>query len=207
MRLVGFQLLRYAPCDWHAAWSKSEVALTAGTGTSLQVQPFASLIGMVGRRVPRVLINREKVGKVRSTVGRRSHAHGMQYNPFMALLGGPTDGFFFDESYNYRDVFQPGDIQEGVLRLAELLGWKQELLALVEEGAREFELSKNAQPTKPQASASSDSKSSDSAGAEPAAVPAQPAQPTSPAAALASPSSPASPVSPVSSLSDVPKGI
>ena len=33
------------------------------TGTSLKVQPFASLVGRVGSDVPRLLVNRERVGE------------------------------------------------------------------------------------------------------------------------------------------------
>jgi hypothetical protein len=32
-------------------------------GTSLKVQPFASLVGRVGSDVPRLLVNRERVGE------------------------------------------------------------------------------------------------------------------------------------------------
>lgn len=61
-------------------------------GTSLQVQPFASLITFVGKTAPRLLINREKVAR---------------YNPLMALLGGPVDGFLFDEAYVCTIVADP----------------------------------------------------------------------------------------------------
>ena len=33
------------------------------TGTSLKVQPFASLVGRVASDVPRLLVNRERVGE------------------------------------------------------------------------------------------------------------------------------------------------
>lgn len=106
-------------------------------GTSLQVQPFASLISFADKRVPRLLINREKVAR---------------YNPLMALLGGPADGFLFDETYvslfcdvstrvsltrcsvNYRDVYCGGEIQDNIKQLAALIGWGDELERLVAEG-------------------------------------------------------------------------
>lgn len=37
-------------------------------GTSLQVQPFASLIGKVPKTTPRILINREQVGTLETNI-------------------------------------------------------------------------------------------------------------------------------------------
>eukprot|EP00117_Sycon_ciliatum_P008245 scpid85443/ scgid2590/ NAD-dependent protein deacetylase sirtuin-2; Regulatory protein SIR2 homolog 2; SIR2-like protein 2 len=76
-------------------------------GTSLVVQPFAHLVGRVGHECPRLLINREEAGKSR--------------------LG----GLEFGEECNYRDVFHQCDCDDGCMELAELLGWKNELLELV----------------------------------------------------------------------------
>jgi NAD-dependent deacetylase sirtuin 2 len=84
-------------------------------GTSLTVQPFASLAGRVPRETPRLLINRDKAG---------------QADPLMALLG-MSSGFDFGSKDSYRDVFQQGDCDDGCLALADLLGWKDELLDLV----------------------------------------------------------------------------
>jgi len=84
-------------------------------GTSLQVQPFASLVNKVPSTTPRLLINNEEVGKM---------------NPQLALLG-IREGFRFGHSSNYRDISLIGDCQKGVLQLAELLGWKDELQALM----------------------------------------------------------------------------
>ncbi|KAJ1913895.1 hypothetical protein IWQ60_009029, partial [Tieghemiomyces parasiticus] len=80
-------------------------------GTSLQVQPFASLIDQVSPRTPRLLINREVCG-----------VHG----------SGPRTGFDFDgvKQKHRRDALYLGSCDDGCLRLAELLGWKDELLAL-----------------------------------------------------------------------------
>ena len=52
-------------------------------GTSLVVQPFASLIDKVAETVPRLLLNRQIVSK---------------YNPVLALMTGEATGFrFLDE--------------------------------------------------------------------------------------------------------------
>ena len=46
-----------------AAEDFPECDLLIVTGTSLKVQPFASLVGRVGSNVPRLLVNRERVGE------------------------------------------------------------------------------------------------------------------------------------------------
>ena len=79
-------------------------------GSSLTVQPFCSLVDKVKDTVPRLLINREKV---------HEDIVGVGY------------GFDFDSDNKYRDVALLGDCDEGCLQLAELLGWKEELLELV----------------------------------------------------------------------------
>ena len=67
-------------------------------GTSLKVQPFASLVDFVESKVPRLLINREAVG----------------------------DSFRFGEPGS-RDVFLQGDCDDGVRRLVEMLVWEARL--------------------------------------------------------------------------------
>ncbi|XP_074873850.1 NAD-dependent protein deacetylase sirtuin-2 isoform X2 [Carettochelys insculpta] len=84
-------------------------------GTSLQVQPFASLVSRVPTNTPRLLINKEKTG---------------QSDPFMSLMG-LGSGMDFDSEKAYRDVAWLGDCDEGCTALAELLGWKKELEELV----------------------------------------------------------------------------
>nr|CAG8483618.1 5464_t:CDS:2 [Entrophospora candida] len=80
-------------------------------GTSLQVQPFASLIDDVKDTIPRLLINLEKVGET--------------YMP----------GFGFDfEGEDRRDVFLQSTCDEGVKKLAKLCGWEDELQQLYTEG-------------------------------------------------------------------------
>ncbi|MEW5315784.1 MAG: hypothetical protein WDW38_007189 [Sanguina aurantia] len=87
-------------------------------GTSLAVQPFASLIHKVPLGVPRLLINREAVGL------HRKSSCGL----------GPSPGFRFSHPRNDRDVLQLGDCDQGVMQLAELLGWGEELQALMLAG-------------------------------------------------------------------------
>ncbi|CAG8459904.1 3005_t:CDS:2 [Paraglomus occultum] len=86
-------------------------------GTSLQVQPFASLIDSVGSKVPRLLINRDAAG----------------------VYGVAGYGFDFKGKYKYvRDVFYKGSCDEGVRKLAELCGWKDELETLRATGHTEL---------------------------------------------------------------------
>ncbi|XP_040322707.1 NAD-dependent protein deacetylase sirtuin-2-like [Herpailurus yagouaroundi] len=85
-------------------------------GTSLQVQPFASLIGKAPLSTPRLLINKEKTG---------------QTDPFLGMMMGLGGGMDFDSKKAYRDVAWLGDCDRGCLALADLLGWKEELEDLV----------------------------------------------------------------------------
>lgn len=78
-------------------------------GTSLVVQPFASLIHRVSKHTPRLLINRERVGEAK--------------NPL-------DEGFVFGKG-NYRDALYLGDCDEGILDLCKLLGWEEELQKLI----------------------------------------------------------------------------
>ncbi|KTF70921.1 hypothetical protein cypCar_00048815 [Cyprinus carpio] len=73
-------------------------------GTSLEVEPFASLAGAVRGSVSRLLINRDLVGP------------------------------FAWGSQRHNDVAELGDVVSGVKKLVELLGWKQELEALMNVG-------------------------------------------------------------------------
>lgn len=78
-------------------------------GTSLQVQPFASLISKAPLSTPRLLINKEKTG---------------QTDPFLGMMMGLGGGMDFDSKKAYRDVAWLGDCDQGCLALADLLGWK-----------------------------------------------------------------------------------
>jgi len=83
-------------------------------GTSLTVQPFASLIDRVGKYVPRVLINMDKVGVS---------------SDLMSIIGGT--GMMFDSPKNFRDVAILGPCDDGCYALADKLGWKQDLQNLI----------------------------------------------------------------------------
>eukprot|EP00112_Aurelia_sp_Birch-Aquarium-sp1_P008051 Seg1882.3 transcript_id=Seg1882.3/GoldUCD/mRNA.D3Y31 product="NAD-dependent protein deacetylase sirtuin-2" protein_id=Seg1882.3/GoldUCD/D3Y31 len=94
-------------------------------GTSLVVQPFASLIDRVHKSTPRLLINKEKCGQ-----------------------GGFFGGFDFDSDRKYRDVAHLTTCDEGCLELADLLGWKDELETLIKEEHKKFdEAAKESQST------------------------------------------------------------
>lgn len=72
-------------------------------GTSLEVQPFASLVDLVDEKCVRLLINREAVGR---------------YHPYVA------GGLLFDLTGNTRDVAWLGDCDDGVMHLAAQIGFK-----------------------------------------------------------------------------------
>lgn len=77
-------------------------------GTSLVVQPFASLVQMVRPSCARVLINRERVGDS------------------LGMMFGQKHGD------NVRDVFHCADTDDAVHELAAVLGWSDELRAAQE---------------------------------------------------------------------------
>ena len=81
-------------------------------GTSLVVHPFAGLVGYAARSAPRLLINRDQAGT----------CDGLKF------------GFRFHlaEAQNWRDAFHAGDCDSGCKALSELLGWKEDLQALVD---------------------------------------------------------------------------
>jgi NAD-dependent deacetylase sirtuin 2 len=78
-------------------------------GTSLTVQPFASLVDKVPPTCPRLLINMTKAGDSATDL-------------VMRLLG--RGGMDFDSEDAYRDVAKLGTCDDGCKELAEKLGWK-----------------------------------------------------------------------------------
>ena len=81
-------------------------------GTSLVVHPFAGLVGHAARAAPRLLINRDQAGTCDSLkLGFRFH---------------------LEKDKNWRDVFHSGDCDAGCTALADLLGWQEDLKALIE---------------------------------------------------------------------------
>jgi NAD-dependent deacetylase sirtuin 2 len=78
-------------------------------GTSLSVQPFASLITRVQSKIPRLLINKEKVGQ-------------------------RSNGFRFNKKS--RDVALINDCDSGVRELSEKLGWTKDLEILIKNNGK-----------------------------------------------------------------------
>ncbi|CAJ0586565.1 unnamed protein product, partial [Mesorhabditis spiculigera] len=85
-------------------------------GTSLVVQPFASMAHEVDSECPRLLVNLEEVGRS----SRAEERMGIQ-------------GLCYGKHGNSRDVFWKGTCDDGARKLAELLGWDAELEILVEQ--------------------------------------------------------------------------
>ncbi|XP_045460989.1 NAD-dependent protein deacetylase sirtuin-2 isoform X2 [Harmonia axyridis] len=92
-------------------------------GSSLAVQPFASLVDRVPRDCPRLLINREKAG---------------QRSGLMALMG-VRGGLDFENTKTKRDVFWLGDCDDGCQLLAEKLGWAGELSDMIKKEYRRID--------------------------------------------------------------------
>ncbi|KAJ6638072.1 NAD-dependent protein deacetylase Sirt2 [Pseudolycoriella hygida] len=88
-------------------------------GTSLEVQPFASLIHLVNEKCVRLLINREIVGKAPDAY--------LDY-----------DGLNFDSPTNYRDIALLGDCDDGVKTLISELGLTDEFEKLVNEQSEQL---------------------------------------------------------------------
>lgn len=107
-------------------------------GTSLQVQPFASLIDAVPESCPRVLINLERVGELASSDGYAGGGMGAgMYNE----LGFDFDGLTYGGKSKTRDVFYEGKADDGVAELVRLVGeeWEAELIKLKEDGYRKLD--------------------------------------------------------------------
>jgi hypothetical protein len=102
----------------HADLPQADLLLVFGT--SLKVQPFASLVRDVVDECPRVLINRERVGEA------------VPFGSDDDFQFQRSGGFVFDGPTAYRDVFVEGDVQQSVLKLAELCGWKDDLQRLMQ---------------------------------------------------------------------------
>ncbi|XP_043938756.1 NAD-dependent protein deacetylase sirtuin-3, mitochondrial isoform X1 [Protopterus annectens] len=82
-------------------------------GSSLEVEPFASLVGAVRSSVPRVLFNRDPVGP------------------------------FAFQTHRRNDVAELDDIIVGVEKFADLLGWKEELKNLIDKETEKLDLEKS----------------------------------------------------------------
>jgi hypothetical protein len=104
-------------------------------GTSLKVQPFASLIDKVADDVPRLLINLEPVGEIDEFETNSSSLFGGSYREEGFDFNGSTRG---GKEYA-RDVKWLGEADKGVRNLARLLGWEDELEDLFEMGRKDYE--------------------------------------------------------------------
>ncbi|GMR36143.1 hypothetical protein PMAYCL1PPCAC_06338, partial [Pristionchus mayeri] len=95
-------------------------------GTSLVVQPFASLVDEVDSEIPRLLINREPAGPFRGPIegGRTTRSSKKALEACYGL----------GIKQSNRDVFHRGDCDDGVLALAEKLGWDEELEQMINQG-------------------------------------------------------------------------
>ncbi|KDN51405.1 NAD-dependent deacetylase sirtuin-2 [Tilletiaria anomala UBC 951] len=133
-------------------------------GTSLQVQPFASLIDKVPDECPRMLINLERVGELANL----SDMDGFtgRYN----IGGFDFEGHSRGGKQNARDVLYEGKCDDGVLELAMACGWEVELLKLRDEVWEQWERKYKKAPSTPSSTAavSQAEKKADSASDGPA---------------------------------------
>ncbi|THD24392.1 NAD-dependent histone deacetylase SIR2 [Fasciola hepatica] len=83
-------------------------------GTSLSVAPFCLLVHRVRSNVPRLYLNRE--------------ASVFSF-----------DGVPWDSPENKCDVFVPGDVDDSILQLANLLDWKEELIQMKQKKDAELD--------------------------------------------------------------------
>ena len=101
-------------------------------GTSLQVQPFASLIDAVPASCPRLLINLERVGELASSDGYTGRGMG---SGMFTESGFDFDGLTHGAKHKTRDVFYQGKADNAVAELAHLLGpeWNTQLKRLKDD--------------------------------------------------------------------------
>ena len=83
----------------------------------MTVQPFSSLVELVGPKVPRFMINKTKPNCSVSLIGK--------------LFSQFDNGLAFDSKNNTRDVFMKTDSDSGCFDLAKKLGWDEELQKLI----------------------------------------------------------------------------
>ncbi|XP_043274439.1 NAD-dependent protein deacetylase sirtuin-2 isoform X2 [Venturia canescens] len=88
-------------------------------GSSLVVQPFASLVDRVSSTCPRLLINKEKVGIQDRLTRFLGFGQGLVFDPKSSEVG--------------RDVAWIGDCDTGCQLLADKLNWGEELRVLIKK--------------------------------------------------------------------------
>ena len=94
-------------------------------GTSLKVNPFAMMTSMVKDDVPRVLVNLDKVAQYTEEV------EVIDGQEFKVVPPNHRALLRYDHPSNTRDVFLGGDCQETIKKLADLLGWKEDIESLM----------------------------------------------------------------------------
>ncbi|OHT11970.1 NAD-dependent protein deacetylase sirtuin-2 [Tritrichomonas foetus] len=94
-------------------------------GTSLQVNPFAGMIGKVPEECPRILFNIEKSAYYPEIAIITKDEGDDQYK--LVEVSNNQGRFKFDHQLNRRDVFVKGDCQVTIKDFIEKLGWSEEL--------------------------------------------------------------------------------
>jgi NAD-dependent deacetylase sirtuin 2 len=97
-------------------------------GTSMLVQPFASVPRLVPETTPRLLLN---------FTAPPASEEMLAFSDGVFADANPRAVFGFGSKSNTRDVFVGGDVEVSVLALARLLGWDGELLAALPPAVRE----------------------------------------------------------------------
>ncbi|KAI9633858.1 DHS-like NAD/FAD-binding domain-containing protein, partial [Dioszegia hungarica] len=106
-------------------------------GTSLQVQPFASLAQYCRPGTPRLLINREAVGPFappRRKTGKESLGTLLSQLGISESDVPELESSDDEAAGGYDYSFWKGDSDEGIRRLAKELGWEEELDEMIKEG-------------------------------------------------------------------------
>jgi len=103
-------------------------------GTSLKVQPFASLISHVAPEVPRLLINMEVVDAKPAP----PPADAPEYERYQYRT---SSRFAFNDPENRRDALYKGYCDDGVQALCDALGWGEELKKAFEAPVKAREVS------------------------------------------------------------------
>ncbi|KAJ4461531.1 putative NAD-dependent protein deacetylase Sirt2 [Paratrimastix pyriformis] len=95
-------------------------------GTSLQVQPFASLYHRAPPNVPRLVINKTHTVPVPDYI---------TMNPFKLIW---RLVFGFPTQVAYPSMMYLGDCDEAVMRICKIVGWEGEILKLMHEDEQRF---------------------------------------------------------------------
>jgi len=109
-----------------AQFDVPECDLLLLAGTSLEVFPFAGLVHEVPKDVPRILINRDRVGE----------SNGISVNQMQAMVSGKRGLLDFGDNSEAHwaqggDCWLGGECDEAIWKLSKLLGWEADLAAAV----------------------------------------------------------------------------